>query len=148
MLTATLLALTVVSCPTPDAWAIPIPPLEAPTPTERWTQVQAEVKRITAAQRFTGAKVGYAGRPSESYKAFESLLEVAEDADLDGLLSDPHPAVRLYAMWGLMKRGHDAKTVLARLPGQDETVSTQFGCVVRAQTVGAVAEDLARWGRR
>lgn len=130
-----------VSCPPP-------PPLEtvvtALAPGQRAEALKTQVEIIRAAGRLDAAKTGYGGDASDSYRAFEALLEVAEDADLELLLSDRAPAVRLYATWGLLKRGHAPAPLLARLPGKGEKVESQAGCRVSQGTVAEYAERLAQ----
>lgn len=144
--TALFAAALTLACPPPLPLDLELEPAAAPslTPDQRWEAVEAQVKIIRGVGRLNAAKIGYGGEASKSYRAFEALLEIAEDADLEGLLSDRAPAVRLYAMWGLLLRGHAADTLLARLPGQEERVDSQSGCMMWRATVGELAEMLAR----
>lgn len=137
MILSTLLALTVLACPPP----LSIDQPEKPTVSQRMAAIDAQVTLLAAQPRFTGRASGYGGVKSKAYGAFEKLLDVAEDSDLEGLLSAQSPVVRLYAFWGLVKRGHAPAGLLSRLSKPEQKVQTLWGCMGGTDTVGEVARS-------
>lgn len=143
MLTSLLFSLTLVACPPPEA-AQPPPAVQAAlTPAERGEQVRDSAAALESAGRFTGSRVGY-GAPSPVYRDYKALLAIADDSDLETLLSHPSPVVRLYAMQGLLRRGHDAEALYARLSDKAQRVRTQDGCMAREASVDEVARRLMK----
>ncbi len=133
MLLPTLITIALLACPEP-------PPVSAPLmASERAERVALQVQVLRAQPAFTDRAIGYAGLKSKAYVAFEALIEVAADSELEALLSDRSPIVRLYAFEGLLLRGHDKKVLTARLRAPEEQVTTQGGCFRTVETVAEVA---------
>lgn len=136
MMLPTLLTIALLACPEP-------PPVPAPLTASERTEIVSEQLQVLRQQpAFTGRAVGYGAIKTKAYAAYETLLEVATDSELEGLLSDPAPLVRLYAFEGLLMRGHPRKVLMARLSKPAEKVTTRQGCFMSVETVAQVAQRL------
>ncbi len=100
--------------------------------------------KLAGFTEYKAAAVGYAGTKPKVYEAYEEVLELATDNELELGLSHWSPVVRAYAFSGLLSRGYDAQFLSAKLVGQVAPLPTQFGCGKSKTTLGELAQLLIR----
>jgi hypothetical protein len=101
--------------------------------------------KIRRARIVTSGLIGYSGRSSSVYDASLRLARLASDEQLRALISDPSPAVRVYAFDALTARHGEnvAYDLLLSRLGDDEPVRTQYGCIRTESTVFDAMLELA-----
>ena len=112
----------------------------------REATLEQAIGKIRRARIVISEFIGYSGQSSSVYAAFLRLRHLASDEQLRALVSDPSPAVRVYAFYALTNRHSESvayNLLLSRL-GDDARVRTQQGCIGGESTVfDAMLERIA-----
>lgn len=98
------------------------------------------VNQIAEGNLLEGPAVGYSGIPGPQYLLYENLRAQTTKKQIKSLLKHPNTTVKCYAFWAIVEDGdkNEIFTTIKQNMFDENSVETQFGCVVNTQTVGDV----------
>lgn len=95
------------------------------------------VKKIEKVNVLMGSAVYYAGVRPKQWDHFVKLKKVATTEELIELTNHKNGVVRCYSFWGLSHKNEiDLFEIVKKHLEDDESISTQFGCIGGQQMVG------------
>lgn len=106
-------------------------------------RLQNAIDGIGEADAFMSDAVGIAGTKPDVYKNYETILKLASPDQLNKLINDKRPAVRIYGFQGMVETNHpETFSAFKDLVADSTSLTTMSGCFMTSERINTLASDL------
>ncbi|MFT5998860.1 MAG: hypothetical protein ACI81P_001315 [Neolewinella sp.] len=106
-------------------------------------RLQNAIDGIGEADAFMSDAVGFAGMKPDAYKHYETVRKLASPDQLQQLINDDRPTVRIYGFQGMVETNHsETFTAFRTLVADSTSLSTMRGCLMGSERLNFLAANL------